>query len=148
MWIPFTCLNVAPVRAAINAGSTFMHSRDYFEFPWSLLVSKALYARHRLPIFKKVELKFLHRFRTKNLALNPAFHEYDTGARLHECLTKSHGFKFVDFGMALCASSVKHYHGITRATLSPGRDNATPPHSILDEVMQRLKHEYGIQSTH
>lgn len=145
MWIPFTCLNVAPVRSALAAGSTFMHSRDYFEFPWSLLVSKLLYARHRLPFVKNLPLKFLQPFRQLDPAgLAPAFREYDTGARLHAAMQKTMGLTFADFGMALCAASVKHYHGITRATLSPGRDNATAPNLILNEVMQRLRDEYGV----
>lgn len=169
MWIPFTCLNVAPIRSALAAGNSFMHSRDYFEFPHSLLLSKALYARHRLPLLKKLELKFLHRFRQQpledpmpNLAsdfsskvaplpssgvvLRPAFCEYDTGARLHAYMRQTLRSEFGDFGMGLCAASVKHYHGITRATLSPGRDNATPPNSVLDEVMQRLSDEYGVNT--
>ena len=159
MWIPFTCLNVAPVRAALKAGNSFMHSRDYFEFPWSLLISKALYARHRVPWLKNLELKVLHRFRQQtkiesppnaadevNLGLCPAFCEYDTGARLHAYLRQTMQLQFADFGMGLCASSVKHYHGITRATLSPGRDNATQPNSVLDEVMQRLRDEYGVRA--
>lgn len=152
MWIPFTCLNVAPVRAALAAGLTFMHSRDYLEFAGSLLVSKALYARHRLPIIKNLELKWLQRFRQQAATLgnahgqvsSPAFREYDTGAQLHEYFQHSKKLKFADFGMDVCASTVKHYHGITRATLSPGRDNATPPDSILHEVMRRLDDEYGI----
>lgn len=163
MWIPFTCLNVAPVRAALKAGNSFMHSRDYFEFPRSLLLSKALYARHRLPLLKNLELTFLHRFRkqpadhstpnsTPNLTptsgsnskLSPAFCEYDTGARLHAYVRQTLKYKFTDFGMGLCASSVKHYHGITRATLSPGRDNATAPNSVLGEVARRLRDEYGV----
>jgi len=152
MWIPFTCLNVAPVRAALAAGLTFMHSRDYLEFAGSLLVSKVLYARHRLPIIKNLELKWLQRFRQQAATLgnahgqvsSPAFREYDTGAQLHEYFQHSKKLKFADFGMDVCASTVKHYHGITRATLSPGRDNATPPDSILHEVMRRLDDEYGI----
>ena len=144
MWIPFTCLNVAPVRAALEAGSTFMHSRDYLEFPRSLLVSKALYARHRLPVLKNLELKFLHRLRQHGTELSPAFREYDTGARLHEYFRQSMNLVFSDLGMDVCSASVKHYHGVTRATLSPGRNNATPPNLILNEVMQRLHDEYGI----
>jgi len=152
MWVPFACLNAAPVRAALESGSTFMHSRDYLELRGSLLLSKALYARHRLPVVKHLKLKSLQRFRQQatvpgnapNLGLGPAFHEYDTGARLHEYFLHSMGLKFTNFGMDVCSSSVKHYHGITRATLSPGRDNATPPDSILKEVMQRLHNAYGM----
>lgn len=144
MWIPFTCLNVEPVRAALVAGSTFMHSRDYLEFPGSLLVSKALYARHRLPIFQNLELRFLHRLRRHGAELSPAFREYDTGARLHEYFRQSMSLAFSDLGMDVCSASVKHYHGVTRATLSPGRHNATPPNLIWHEVMQRLHDEYGI----
>lgn len=144
MWIPFTCLNVAPVRTALAASCTFMHSRDYLEFPGSLLVSKALYARHRLPIFKNFELRFLHRLRRHGAELSPAFREYDTGARLHEYFRQSMNLAFIDLGMDVCSASVKHYHGVTRATLSPGRHNATPPNLILHEVMQRLHDEYGI----
>lgn len=151
MWIPFTCLKVKPVREALSVGESFMHSRDYFEFPWSLMISKILYARHRVPLLKKIELKFLQRFRhAANAgkdapAFSPAFNEYDTGARLHAFLCNEKQYQFYDFGMGHCAASVKHYHGVTRGVLSPGRDNATPINTILDEVIARLHDEYGIR---
>jgi glycosyltransferase involved in cell wall biosynthesis len=144
MWIPFTCLKVAPVKLALAAGNTFLHSRTYLEFPKSALLSKALYARHRLPVVKHFKLEFLNRFRFDGTALGAAFREYDTGAKMHEYFQQSTSLKFVNLGMDLCSTSVKHCHGITRSTLSPGLDNSTQPNIVRAEVMRRLKDEYGL----
>jgi len=42
MWIPLCFLKTAAIRDALKAGATFMHSRDYLEFPWNKSVSKLL----------------------------------------------------------------------------------------------------------
>jgi hypothetical protein len=72
-----------------------------------------------------------------------AFREYDTGARLHEALTKQ-GLSLFNLGEPLWSNSVRHYHGVTRATLRANQANATAPNIIQHEVATRLKAEYGL----
>ncbi|MEI6737449.1 MAG: glycosyltransferase [Pseudomonadota bacterium] len=144
MWIPFCLLNVAKIRAVIAEGSTFMHSRDYLEFPWNKLVSRLLYARQHLPLFKRLSLEVFADARERIHGERFLFREYDTGARLHAAMLKQGGV-FADLGDLLFSQSVRHYHGVTRATLVKDQENATAPDSIAAEVATRLVSEYAIR---
>jgi glycosyltransferase involved in cell wall biosynthesis len=143
MWIPLTFLKTAAIRRALRAGSTFMHSRDYLEFPWSRHVSKLLYVRHRLPLVKHISLEGLASARERIHGEQHAFREYDTGARIHSWLTQSEA-RFASVGEPFLSQSLKHYHGVTRATLTRGQANATPPNAIETEVNLRLKEQFNV----
>ena len=143
MWIPLAFLKTAAIRRAFRAGSTFMHSRDYLEFPWSRLVSKLLYVRHRLPFVKHISLEVLAPARERINGEQHAFREYDTGARIHSWLTQS-GARFASVGEPFLSQSLKHYHGVTRATLTRGQANATPPNAIETEVIRRLEEQFDV----
>jgi glycosyltransferase involved in cell wall biosynthesis len=143
MWIPFSFLKVASVRAALARAATFMHSRDYLEFPWNKSISKLLYARHRVPLVKNISLDAFTEARERIHGERFAFREYDTGARVHDDLIKN-GLHFADLGEPHFSSSVKHYHGVTRATLANGQANATAPNLIANEVRARLASVYDI----
>jgi len=143
MWIPLTFLKTAAIRRALRAGSTFMHSRDYFEFPWSRLVSKLLYVRHRLPLVKHISLEGLAPARERIHGERHAFREYDTGARVHSWLKDSEA-RFASVGEPFWSQSLKHYHGVTRATLTCGQTNATPPNAIETEVTRRLEEQFDV----
>jgi glycosyltransferase involved in cell wall biosynthesis len=143
MWIPLCFLKTAPVRDALNAGATFMHSRDYLEFPWSMSLSRWLYARHRIPLLRRVSLEGFAAARERIHGERAAFREYDTGARIHESLV-GHGRHLAHLGEPYWSRSVRHYHGVTRATLSQGQGNATAPGAILAEVAERLLAGYGM----
>ncbi len=143
MWIPLTFLKVAPVRNAIQAGATFMHSRDYLEFPWNKTLARWIYARHRIPLLRKLSLASFADARERLHGERSAFREYDTGARIHEALVRT-GWSFAHLGEPYWAQSVRHYHGVTRATLTRDQENATAPDSIADEVQRRLLEVYGV----
>jgi glycosyltransferase involved in cell wall biosynthesis len=143
MWIPLTFLKSGPVRAAIENGVTFMHSRDYLEFPWSRAFSKILYARHRIPGLDQFSINVFASSCERRFGERVAFREYDTGARLHEALTKQ-GLSLFNLGEPHWSNSVRHYHGVTRATLKANQANATAPNIIQHEVATRLKAEYGL----
>lgn len=143
MWIPFCLLKVAKIRSAIAQGSTFMHSRDYLEFPWNRFVSKLLYARHRLALLDRISLEIFADARLRIHGESSLFREYDTGARLHATLM-SRGNIFANLGDLLFSQAVRHYHGVTRATLVKDQENATAPDAIGDEVAARLVSEYAI----
>ena len=144
MWIPFTFLKTKEVHAAISVGATFMHSRHYLEFPWSGFVSKLLYARHRLPFLRNITMNCFRAARQRIHGEQFAFREYDTGALIHETLIRA-GKHMVHLGEPYHSQSVHHYHGVTRATLTAGKTNATAPNAIADEVEKRLLALYGIQ---
>lgn len=143
MWIPLSFLKTAAIRRALRAGSTFMHSRDYLEFPWSRLVSKLLYVRHRLPLVKQVSLEGFAPARERIHGERHAFREYDTGARVHLWLKESEA-RFASVGEPFWSQSVKHYHGVTRATLTRGQANATAPNAIETEVTRRLEEQFDV----
>lgn len=143
MWIPLAFLKVAPVQAALAAGATFMHSRDYLEFPWSTSVARILYQRHRVPLLKHISLAGLADIRERRHGERAAFREYDTGARVHEALLAG-GHTLADLGEPYLSQSLTHYHGVTRATLTEGKENATAPSAIRAEVVKRLGQVYGV----
>lgn len=143
MWIPLCLLKVAASRLAIEKGGTFMHSRDYLEFPWHMGLAKLLYARHRLPWLKNISLEAFADSRERIHGERFLFREYDTGARLHQAMVKV-GLDFTDLGEPYLSQSLRHYHGVTRATLIADQQNATTPGAIADEVAARLLAEYAI----
>lgn len=143
MWIPLCFLKTADVHGAMAHGATFMHSRDYLEFPWSKSLSRWLYARHRIPLLRSISIERFAEARQRIYGECAAFREYDTGARIHEVMIKQ-SRHLADLGEPYWSQSVRHYHGVTRATLSVGQGNATPPGSILAEVAERLHARYGL----
>jgi glycosyltransferase involved in cell wall biosynthesis len=143
MWIPFTLLKVAEIKRVLSRGATFMHSRHYLEFPWHHGLSKLLYLRHRLPLLGKISLELFAAARQRIHGESFLFREYDTGALVHEMLTKDSS-QFIDLGEPYFSQALRHYHGVTRATLVEGKANATAPNAIADEVATRLLKEYAI----
>lgn len=144
MWIPLCLMKVAPLREAIQQGSTFMHSRDYLEIPWSRLLSKLFFARHRLPLIGEIGHGWFAKTRLAQFGEVIPYFEYDTGARIHAALVAA-GRRFVGLGEPWLSTSLRHYHGVTRATLTAGQANATAPNAIAIEVAERLRGEYGME---
>ena len=143
MWIPLCFLKTAAIRAALQAGATFMHSRDYLEFPWSMTLARWLYARHRIPLLRGITFEAFADARQRIHGERVAFREYDTGARAHEALSQA-GQRLFDLGEPYWSQSVRHYHGVTRATLTADQGNATAPNSISREVAARLAERYEL----
>ncbi len=143
MWIPFCLLKVASVKRALAAGSTFMHSRDYLEFPWHGGLSRLIYARHRLPGLRRISLEVFANRRERIHGERVPFREYDTGARVHRALV-GQGQHLAHLGEPYWSQSLRHYHGVTRATLTQDFQNATAPDAIAAEVAARLASEYQL----
>ena len=102
-----------------------------------------LYARHRIPFLRGVSIEGFADARQRIHGERAAFREYDTGARVHESLV-GRGLALAHLGEPYWSQSVRHYHGVTRATLSAGQGNATAPGTILAEVAERLLAGYGM----
>jgi len=143
MWIPCAFLKVAPIVQALGAGATFMHSRDYLEFPWSKLVSKILFARNRVPVLRDLPMPSFNEARLRRFGEWVPFREFDTGARVHQSLVCA-GYALTDLGEPYLSQSVRHYHGVTRATLNAKQKNAASPGAINAEVEERLQTLYGL----
>ena len=143
MWIPFVLMKVMPVKDALARGSTFMHSRDYIEFPWSHFISKVLYARHRIPGMGGLSFDIFRAARMRIHGDIAPFREFDTGARVHAALLAQR-YRLVDLGEPFWSRSLRHYHGVTRATMQNGQRNATSASTIRREVCERLRSVYGI----
>lgn len=144
MWIPLVLMQTAPVQRALAAGSSFLHARDYFEFPWSRRLSRWIYQRYRLPGLRRISLRGLRSARMRLHGERAAFVDYDTGARMHAALGEL-GLHLADLGEPHWSQSVHHYHGITRATLQAGKPNATDPRDPREEVRRRLRDLYRIE---
>ncbi|MCB1552571.1 MAG: glycosyltransferase [Xanthomonadales bacterium] len=143
MWIPLVWMKTAPVRQALQQGHSFLHARDYFEFPWSRALSRWIYQRYRLPLLRRISLASLRDARQRLHGERAAFVDFDTGARMHAAL-QAQGLRLADLGEPHWSQSVHHYHGITRATLQAGKPNATDPRDPRAEVDSRLRTLYGI----
>ena len=144
MWIPVCFLKVAQVRDVLQDDATFMHSRDYLEFPWSMPIARLLYARHRVPLLRDISLEMFADARQRIHGERAAFREYDTGGRVHAALV-NRGQTLAHLGEPYLSQSVRHYHGVTRATLNADQSNATSPASIAQAVAARLADAYGMQ---
>jgi hypothetical protein len=144
-WMPFALLRVSPVRLALAKGRSFTHRIVLNEFPSSRLLSRLLWRRFRIGIFRKLRFSFLDPFRKPYNGVRPAYLFYDTGADIFECLTEHLGLQFGSVSPGLVPWSVKHLVGATRAVLNPTTRDSN---SSIDEhpiIRERLLTEYGIE---
>lgn len=158
MWIPFVLLRTAPVRRALDAGSSFANRRPFLEIPNRPNLSRWLGYRYRIRGLRHLAIPGSRkRRRADRLQIGgryPAFIEYDTGADLHREL-QNNGHCFVRLPEDLWGD-VRHYHGMTRAGLT-GRlrravkmfglastDTEMEQASVLTEIKARLSEVYGI----
>lgn len=145
MWIPFTLLRVAAVQAALAKGFSFINRwvpNEVVSIPW---LSKALSARFFAPVVKNIRADFLRGTRKTYQSRRPNLVCCDTGADLFCHLKYDEKQQFVDFGLAHIETLTHHYHGVTRRQIKKNDRNATGLNEIMDEVMRRLKGEYGVE---
>ena len=144
-WIPFTLLRVAPIRAALSQGQSFMHRLALNDVPHFPLISRILWKRFRLEFFRKRRLPWLDPLRREYDRRKPCYVSYDTGAKMHEFLTEQLGLKFDSVSEGAVPWSVTHFSGITRSVLSefPTED----VYKLKDAnpiVKERLRDVYAI----
>lgn len=145
MWIPFTLLRVKPVIEALRMGKSFMHRLVLNEAAGLPLLSNLLWRRFRMEIFRRRRLSWLDPLRKTFNGEKPCYVSYDTGADLHEFLTKDRSFRFDGVEAGAIPWSVTHFSGVTRSELgsnaSYNRDHLRTTHPI---IVDRLR-VYGIQ---
>ena len=145
MWIPFTLLRVAAVKAALGQGFSFINRwvpNEVVSIPW---LSRALSARFFAPVVKNIRADFLRSTRRTYQNRRPNLVCCDTGADLFCNLKYDEKQRFVDFGLAHIETLTHHYHGVTRRQIKKNDRNAIGLNDIMDEVLRRLKGEYGVE---
>ncbi len=144
MWIPCVMLAVAPVRKALAAGASFrarVACNEVPQWPW---LAWLLYLRFRVPGLRRVRLEALARLRRERFGVRPHYVYYDTGAALHDHLSRERGLAFADLGEALWPLSVRHQHGVTRRRLAWRMRNAADVESTRREAVARVETVYGV----
>jgi hypothetical protein len=101
--------------------------------------------RFFVPGVKRVRADFLCGMRLTYQNERPHMLCCDTGADVFCHLKYDRGAHFVDFGIENLTALAHHYHGVTRRRLNRHDRNATAIDAVMDEILQRLKQEYGIE---
>jgi len=144
MWIPCVLLAVEPVKAALAAGQSFrarVAGNEVPQLPW---LARLLHLRFRVPGLRRLALESLQALRRNHFGVRPHYVYYDTGALLHDYLTRSAHLPFADLGPDLWPLAVRHQHGVTRRRLSRRMRNAADPERSRREAVERIETFYGI----
>ena len=141
-WIPFTLLRTEPVRHALSLGGSFKHRIQSNEFSRLPLLSRLLWKRFQIRFFREHRLPFLDPFRELRDGVKPAYLFYDTGADIHECLTRKLQLGFGTVDASTVPWSVRHFAGVTRSVLD-GRTVV----DTQDVASARLAEVYGLTTS-
>ncbi len=142
-WIPFALLNVRSVRHALSQGATFMHELVLNDFAKSRFLSRLMWHRFRLDLFRRHRLRFLDPLRGRFNGQRPSYISFDTGARLHQSLFETQHLKFGDVGADIVPWSVTHFSGVTRRMTNPkASDDASNSDAVHRIVVERLRTQY------
>jgi len=144
MWIPCVLLAVAPVRAALDAGQTFRASVVCNEIPQLPWLSRLLYLRFRVPGLRRLTLDSLRGLRGSHFGAHPHYVYFDTGATMHDFLSRRRSHPFADLGPERWADSVAHAHGVTRRRLAWRMRNAADVERTRRDAVERIERVYGV----
>jgi hypothetical protein len=142
-WIPFAMFRVEQVRGALAAGVSFKHALLLNDVPQLPIVSRLLWRRFRFPLFRRWRLGGLDLFRRECEDEKPSYIFYDTGAQIHEVLSKR-GLSFGDIGPAIPPWSISHLQGVTRDLLQGPSSDARSSTASEAMILEKLK-EYGLK---
>jgi glycosyltransferase involved in cell wall biosynthesis len=146
MWIPLTMLKVSSVRQAISKGYSFRAETIFNDLAFSRKISRyTLGLRFRFSLSRNWKFSWLNFLKGTYHGLKPSYVFYDTGAQIFEHLKYGEGLKYVGFPTEIQDNYVNHYHGITRAILTPDDPHATSVATIYDQVEERLKSIYNFE---
>lgn len=146
MWIPITFLKTACVRQALDAGKSFAATTIYNDFAPSAFLSKCLASRFYFPPTKDWKLSWLNAFKQTFYGIKPCYVFCDTGAVVYQYLKYQKGLYFAGFPAEVQDGYVTHFHGVTRGILNASDPICTHMDDILQQVHDRLKKEYGIDT--
>jgi glycosyltransferase involved in cell wall biosynthesis len=145
MWIPCVMLDVACVRAALDAGASFRQRVICNEAPGLPWLAKLLYLRLRVPGLRRLALDMLRPLRQEFDGRRPHYVYRDTGADLHEFLVRQRGLAFADLGRDWWPKAVAHYHGVTRRKLRRRMRNAADVDASRANALSRIADVYGVR---
>jgi hypothetical protein len=137
-------LAVEPVRAALQAGASFRARVVCNEVPQLPPLSRLLYLRFRVPGLPRLKLSALAGLRRECFGERPHYVYCDTGAAVHEHLTRERGLAFADLGEDLRPPAVRHSHGVARRKLSRRMRNAADVDVTRREALDRIESVYGV----
>jgi hypothetical protein len=146
MWIPFTMLNAALVREALNDGKSFQAKMYYNLFSFSPRLSEFLI--RRVPFFKTSNYSFMNWFKRDAFGKKVSLWYYDTGAEMFQHLKNNRQYCYIglDIATGIVHDYVSHYEGITRRMLCEGdTQNSTSLDGVQDVIVKRLKDVYGFK---
>jgi len=144
MWIPCVMLDVAAVRAALDAGASFAQRVTGNEMPQWPWLSTLLRQRFRVPGLRGLALDGMRSTRREFGGEKPHYVYRDTGADVHEWLI-NRGLAFADLGAAWWPTAVAHRHGVTRRQLRPWMRNAADVGASRADAVERLEKVYGVK---
>jgi glycosyltransferase involved in cell wall biosynthesis len=144
MWIPCVMLAVKPIRAALDAGESFRARVVCNEIPQLPWLARLLYLRFRVPGLRRLAFEGLRSLRRSHFGVRPHYVYYDTGAALHDYLTRARRLTFADLGADLWPLAVRHAHGVTRRRLSWRMRNAADLERTRREAVERIETLYGV----
>ena len=144
-WIPFAMFRVEPVRLALAVGASFQHSLVLNDIPQLQIASRLLWRRFRRSIFRHWRLRALDLFRREYEGCKPSYVFCDTGAQIHDVLSKM-GLSFGDVGAAVPYWSIRHFQGVTRNLVHGHSQDAQSAAAVEPEVLKRLE-EYGLNDS-
>jgi len=144
MWIPFSMLNTAKIREALDAGYSFIDRIIYNDFPPIPRLSKLLYSRFRRARWVRSRLKFLNPIRKTYYNAKPSYVYCDTGADVFQHLRYERDYLFVGFQAAVHDKYISHFHGITRKILNAEENNAASLDEVVRNLYGRLREVYGV----
>ena len=138
-WIPFAMFRVEPIRAVAAKGVSFKHDFVLNDLPPLPSLERLLWWRFRFPVFRRTRLRALDIFRGQYEGQKPSYVFYDTGARIHDALSRM-GFSFGDVGPAIPPWSIRHLQGVTRHLLQgPSSDaHATSESTVLERLKEYI----------
>ena len=142
-WIPFAMFRVEPVRRVLSAGGSFSHVLLLNDVPQLPILSRLLWHRLRFGVFRKSRLGMLDLLRREYEGRKPSYVFCDTGARLHNAMSKL-GFSFGDVGAAIPPWSIRHLQGVTRDRLQGPSTDACNAVAIEPTVLEKLRTDYGL----
>jgi hypothetical protein len=144
MWIPFSMLNSAKVREALDAGFSFIDRMIYNDFPLIPRLSRLLYRRFRDRQTARNRLNILNPFRKTYYNAKPCYVLCDTGADIFQYLKYERDYLFIGLQAAVHGKYISHFHGITRKVLDSSDNNAASIDEVVKNLFVRLRDIYGV----
>lgn len=133
-WMPLVMFKVAPVRAALAAGVSFVDQVVFNDFVSRGLLTKAA---------RRFGLRVPSLLRERYNGLRPELVFYDTGGAIYEELRFRKEQLFAGMPARFAPRYATHFWGVSRHVVQGG---GTPVDTIAATVIERLRAAYGFDA--